>query len=138
MAKGRRSKKKQEKRKIDLAVVGMLITSILLAILIYTNSGYIGEHLSPMLGGIMGFMKYVLPIGTFAIGIYLALDDKEYLYTKLVQYAVFLVAISAVFSIYQISIGTLDASQDFSTVVRQAYELGESNVGGGVIGICVA
>ena len=138
MAKGRRSKKKQEKRKIDLAVVGMLITSILLAILIYTNSGYIGEHLSPMLGGIMGFMKYVLPIGTFAIGIYLALDDKEYLYTKLVQYAVFLVAISAVFSIYQISIGTIDVSQDFSTVVRQAYELGESNVGGGVIGICVA
>ena len=95
MAKGRRSKKKQEKRKIDLAVVGMLITSILLAILIYTNSGYIGEHLSPMLGGIMGFMKYVLPIGTFAIGIYLALDDKEYLYTKLVQYAVFLVFIKS-------------------------------------------
>ncbi len=138
MAKGKRSKKNKSKMKIDIAVVGVIIISILLAILIYTNSGYIGEHLSPMLGGLMGFMKYVLPIGMFAIGIYLALDDKDYLYTKLFQYAIFIIAISAVFSIYQISVGTIDPNLEFGEAVKKSYELGEFNIGGGVIGICVA
>ena len=60
MAKGKRRKtnyrtsnkarRKQNKIDIDLAVVSMIIVSILLAILIYTNSGYIGRVLSPLLG----------------------------------------------------------------------------------------
>ena len=38
-------------------------------ILIYTKSGYLGEHLSPMLGGLIGSIKYIIPIGTFLISI---------------------------------------------------------------------
>ena len=66
MAKrGRRAKK--SKFDINVAVVFLFLISILLAILIYTKSGYIGEHLSPILGGIMGAIKYIIPIGTFLI-----------------------------------------------------------------------
>ena len=89
-SKNTKTRKKQKNIDIDLAVVGMIIISILLVVLIYTNSGYIGQHLSPMLGGIMGWMKYILPIGTFAIAIYLACQTKDYLSPKLVQYAIFL------------------------------------------------
>ena len=49
----------------------MFLISILLAILIYTKSGYIGEHLSPILGGIMGAIKYIIPIGMLFIAIYM-------------------------------------------------------------------
>jgi len=69
MPRGRRSKKKSNK--LDLQVVTLIIASILLGVLIYTNSGYIGEHLSPILGGIMGWIKYIIPVGTFAIAIFL-------------------------------------------------------------------
>ena len=69
MSKGRRSKKKNRKT-LDLQVVSLIIISILLAILIYTKAGYIGETLSPILGGIMGWIKYVIPVGTFAIAIF--------------------------------------------------------------------
>ena len=53
MAKRGRKKKKQQVN-INVVVAVMIIASILLAVLIYTNSGFIGEHLSPFLGGIMG------------------------------------------------------------------------------------
>ena len=58
--RGRKAKK--SKLDINVAVVFMFLISILLAILIYTKSGYIGEHLSPILGGIMGAIKYIIPI----------------------------------------------------------------------------
>ena len=78
MAKRGRRAKKTSKFDINVAVVFMFLISILLAILIYTKSGYIGEHLSPILGGIMGAIKYIIPIGTFLIAIYMTTEDKEY------------------------------------------------------------
>lgn len=136
MPKAKRAKKK--KIDIDLAVVGMIIISILLMVLIYTNSGYIGQHLSPMLGGIMGWIKYILPIGTFAIAIYLACDTKDYLPPKLIQYSIFLLCVAAIMCIYQISKENIDISKNFGQVVKQAYELGEKNIGGGAVGAIVA
>ena len=89
MPRGRRNKKKNRSA-VDLQVVILIVSSILLAVLIYTKSGYIGETLSPILGGIMGWIKYIIPVGTFAIAIFLACDeDKENFTKKIMQYAVF-------------------------------------------------
>ena len=137
MAKrGRRAKK--NRIDINVAVVFMLLISILLAILIYTKSGYIGEHLSPILGGIMGAIKYIIPIGTFLIAIYMTTEDKEYLISKLIQYAIFLVCIATMLSVFQFSKGNLDTNSQFEEVVQQGYELGEIDNGGGAIGTAIA
>ena len=137
MAKrGRRAKK--DKIDVNVAVVVMLLISILLAILIYTKSGYIGEHLSPILGGIMGSIKYIIPVGTFLIAIYMASEDKEYLISKLIQYGIFLVCIATILSVFQFSKGNLDITDEFSEVVEKGYELGELNNGGGAIGTAIA
>lgn len=132
------TRKKQNETRIDLAVVSMIIISILLAVLIYTSSGYIGKTLSPLLGGIMGWMKYILPIGTLAIAINLACEKKETLSPKLVQYGIFLACIAVIMCIYQISTGNIDMNKDFGNVLNQAYNLGEKNIGGGAIGAIVA
>ena len=137
MAKrGRRAKK--NKLDINVAVVFMLLISILLAILIYTKSGYIGEHLSPILGGIMGAIKYIIPIGTFLIAIYMTTEDKEYLISKLIQYGIFLICIATMLSVFQFSNGNIDVNGEFSAVVEKGYELGELNNGVGAIGTAVA
>ncbi len=137
MAKrGRRTKK--NKVDVNVAVVFMILISILLAILIYTKSGYIGEHLSPILGGIMGVIKYIIPVGTFLIAIYMTTEDKEYLVSKLIQYAIFLVCIATMLSVFQFSNGNLNVSNQFEDVVSRGYELGEMNNGGGVIGTAIA
>ena len=138
MAKRTTKKQKQPKISIDVAVVSMLLASVLLAVLIYTQSGVLGERLSPALGGVMGFIKYIIPIGTFAIAIYLAYDKKEYLITKLAQYAVFLVCIAVMLSVFQISAGNISMKNGMNQTVDQAYYLGERNIGGGVIGAVIA
>ncbi len=137
MPRGRRSKKKNRKT-LDLQVVSLIIISILLAILIYTKAGYIGETLSPVLGGIMGWIKYIIPIGTFAIAVFLACDeDKENFMKKILQYAVFLLCITTIITVIQISQGKLDMSEGFEKSVEEAYENGSKNIGGGAVGaIC--
>ena len=137
MAKrGRRAKK--NKIDVNVAVVFMFLISILLAILIYTKSGYIGEHLSPILGGIMGAIKYIIPIGTFLIAIYMTTEDKDYLISKLIQYAIFLVCVATMLSVFQFSNGNININSEFSVAVERGYELGELNNGGGAIGTAVA
>ncbi len=135
--KSTNSRKKKNRIDIDLAVVSMIILSILLAVLIYTSSGYIGKTLSPMLGGIMGWMKYILPVGTFAIAINLACETKDSLSPKLVQYGIFLVCIAVIMCIYQMSIGNIDMNGEFDQVLKQAYDLGQKDIGGGAIGAIV-
>ena len=68
----KRGRKKKKTTNINVIVAVMIIASIVLAVLIYTNSGFIGETLSPFLGGIMGYVKYILPVGVFAMAIYIA------------------------------------------------------------------
>lgn len=65
-------------------------------------------------------MKYIIPIGTFGIAIYLAHDDKKYITSKLIQYIAVLVCIAAVMNIYQISIGSIDPNQEFGKLMRNS------------------
>lgn len=144
MAKAKRAKSKKGTRKskqtnrMDIAVVGLMVVSVLLAVLIYTKAGWIGEHLSPMLGGILGWMKYIVPIGTIAISIYIAIEEKERLTGKLIHYVIFLICIATIMTIFQMSKGNITEKGEFSTVITQAYELGKKNIGGGVIGAILA
>ena len=133
-------RKKKKTSKIDLAVVSLIFISVLLVVLIYTNAGYLGEHLSPALGGIMGWMKYILPIGTLILSIYLVIDseEREYMAQKLTQYVTLLLCIATIMCIYQMSKGIISTDADTSTIVREAYSLGEKNIGGGVVGALIA
>ena len=137
MPRGRRSKKKNRSI-LDLQVVTLMVASILLAVLIYTKAGYIGETLSPVLGGIMGWIKYIIPVGTFAIAIFLACDeDKENFMKKIMQYAVLLLCVTTIMTVIQISQGKLNLDNDFEQAVAEAYNKGTQNIGGGAVGaIC--
>ncbi len=73
-----RTRKKKNNIDKNLVVVVMIITSLLLCVLIYAQSGWIGEHLSPVLGGIMGWIKYIIPIGTLAMAIKIAVDEGDF------------------------------------------------------------
>ena len=137
MAKKRASKRK--KNKIDFSIIGTIVFSILLAVLLYTNSGTLGKTLNEVLGGMLGILRYVLPIGTFAIAIKMACkDEEEYITHKLTQYAALLICIAVIMSIYQISKGALDITGNISQVLKKAYALGSSDIGGGVIGSLAA
>ena len=130
----------RRKNNIDknLAVVIMIIVSLLLCVLIYARSGWMGEHLSPVLGGIMGWIKYIIPIGTFAIAIKMAVDEKDYLSKKVINYIVFVLCITATMVIIEINKGNLSTNLEFSAFLEEAYLLGTQNIGGGAIGATIA
>ena len=51
----------------------------------------------------MGWIKYIIPVGTFAIAIFLACDeDKDNFMKKILQYAVFLLCITTIITVIQI------------------------------------
>ena len=125
MAKKRRYKKKKTvASKADVTVVVLIILSILLAVLIYTKSGVIGIKLNEILGGMLGMVQYILPIGIFVIAIKLASIGSEELNPKLIQYGILLVSLCITFSVFQISAGELQNNKELGEIVKDAYLLG--------------
>ena len=140
MAK-RKYKKRQTKKKnsLDFGVIITLILSALLTVLIYAESGYVGIMLSDFFGGLFGVIKYVLPIGSFAVAIKMACkDDDGYISSKIAQYTLLLVFIAVILSVYEIYNGVINIEQNISEIVRDAYTLGENSMGGGALGTLAA
>ena len=134
MAKRGRKKKKQHVN-INVVVAIMIIASILLAVLIYSNSGFIGEHLSPFLGGIMGYVKYFLPIGVFILAIYIAYQGETSWSKKIVQFCALLLCISVIMNVYEIYQGNIILEgKSLENIINQFFNLGSKGAGGGAIG----
>ena len=134
----RRKKSKKKFLTGDVVIVLLIICSILLAVLIYAETGTVGKMLSPTLGGIMGFIKYLLPIATFGLAIYIACDNKEYLISKFVQCGVLLLSLAIIMTTYQITEGHINQELSFKETVIQGYDLGTKDIGGGAIGTIVS
>ena len=107
--------------------------------MIYTESGYIGIMLSDFFGGMFGIIKYVLPIGSFAVAIKMACkDDDGYISSRIFQYSLLLIFIAVILSVYQICNGQINIEQNISDIVKDAYALGANNIGGGALGTIAA
>lgn len=135
----KRGRKKKKETNLNLLVAGLIMSSIVLGVLIYTNSGTIGEFLSPFLGGIMGYVKYILPIGVFVMAIYIAYQEENNWGAKIIQFSIMLLAIAVIMNVYQISKGNIAfEGEEFQNIVKASYDLGTKNIGGGAIGMIIA
>ena len=125
MAKRGRKKKRDN---ANISIITMVIFSVLLGVLIYNQSGIMGQQISSILSGVMGFIKYIVPIGTFLIAIY-----KSYI--KLFQYALLLVCVAIFMHIVYLPKDVEQFSNGFLDTVTRAYEQGKTDDKvGGVIG----
>ena len=135
----KRGRRKKKETNLNLLVAGLIMSSIVLGVLIYTNSGTIGEFLSPFLGGIMGYVKYILPIGVFVMAIYIAYQEENNWGAKIIQFSIMLLAIAVIMNVYQISKGNIAfEGEEFQNIVKASYDLGTKNIGGGAIGMIIA
>ena len=132
MAKRGRKKKRDN---ANISIITMVIFSVLLGVLIYNQSGIMGQQISSILSGVMGFIKYIVPIGTFLIAIYKLCNKKEDAYIKLFQYALLLVCVAIFMHIVYLPKDVEQFSNGFLDTVTRAYEQGKTdNKVGGVIG----
>lgn len=141
MAGKRKTKKKtsvSKKMDSDIAVILLIILGILSCVIIYGNAGAVGETLGPFLGGCFGIIKYVIPFSIFGAAIAIAKDKGKFIKSKIFQVLLLLGFVSSCFTIYQMSVGNINKSKGFETVVQAAYKLGVLNKGGGTIGAIIA
>ena len=113
MAKRKYKGKRSKSNVPDLGVIITIIFSILLTVLIYAESGYIGIMLSDFFGGMFGILKYILPIGSFAVAIKMACkDDDQYISSRIFQYTLLIIFIAVILSVYQIYNGKINIEQN--------------------------
>ena len=138
MPKKKKSKKKQIKLNSDIKVILLILVGIVLAILIYGNSGYMGNFLNEILGGIMGIFKYIVPIVPFVAAIYMFSKYKNELLAKIIPTSIILLCCSATMTLYQILNNVLEYNIQFQECIDRAFYLGKMNKGGGVIGLLIS
>ena len=142
MANKKRSYKRKSNKKqtpsIDILAVITSVLSIILAIFVYTRSGYVGQALSDILGGMMGWLKFLFPIGILCVSIKVAGDKTESLSGKFAQYALLLICVAIVASIFEFGNGSLSVNEDIQVTMQNAYQIGEQNNGGGALGALAA
>jgi S-DNA-T family DNA segregation ATPase FtsK/SpoIIIE len=127
--------RKKKKDNANISIITMVIFSVLLGVLIYNQSGIMGQQISSILSGVMGFIKYIVPIGTFLIAIYKLCNKKEDAYIKLFQYALLLVCVAIFMHIVYLPKDVEQFSNGFLDTVTRAYEQGKTDDKvGGVIG----
>ena len=134
----KRRKKKNDDIKKNVQITLLIIFSVLLGFLIFSESGLLGQGISTILGGLMSWVKYVLPIGIFILGVYLIFNKSEGLKGKAILYLALLLSIMVIFSVNQFSGGTFGIDRELNDVLDAAYELGIKNIGGGLLGTLIA
>ena len=134
----KRRKKKNDDIKKNVQITLLIIFSVLLGFLIFSESGLLGQGISTILGGLMSWVKYVLPIGIFILGVYLIFSKSEGLKGKAILYLALLLSIMVIFSVNQFSGGTFGIDRELNDVLNAAYELGTKNIGGGLLGTLIA
>ena len=136
--KRKNTSKKINRLSPEMVIIIMIITGIMLGVLIYTNAGQIGSAINPLLGGLVGIIKYIIPVGFIVTGISLMREDSNYVTSKITQFVIFLMCITVVMHINQISKSNFAYNATFEEVVGEAYKLGTANNGGGAIGAIIA
>ena len=137
-------KKKKQSKKIglkmnsDMTIVLLILVGIILAILMYGNSGYMGSLFNEILGGLFGVFKYIVPIIPFVASVYMVSNNKESLKSKLIPISIILLCCSTTMTLYQILNNALEYNVSFTEVIDRAYYLGKLNRGGGVLGGIIA
>lgn len=140
MAKKKKSKnkKKQLKLNTDMKVILLILLGIILAVLIYGNSGYVGNFLNEILGGMVGIFKYAVPVIPFISAIYMVSNNKEEMLSKIIPTSIIVLCCLATMTLYQILNNALEYNIQFSEIIDRAFYLGKWNKGGGIIGLLIA
>lgn len=140
---GRKRKKKTPVKSFssispEMAIILMLLIGVMLGVLIYTGAGQVGAFLSPLFGGLVGIIKYVIPVGIIITALSLIREESSYVTTKLTQFIIFIICITTMMHINQFSKMNIANNATFDEIVNEAYRIGTMNQGGGAIGAIVA
>lgn len=132
------ARRKKNKKNIDAIFIILLISSVISAIIIYLKTGYIGEVISPIIGGILGPVKYVLPVGIFFLAIATAKEEKKSYTSRIIQFLLIITILCSLLTILEVSKENISVDSKAINIISDSYELGRVGIAGGAVGAVVA
>lgn len=136
----KRSTKKSTKNNLEkeLKFVFGLILGILFTVIIYGKSGVLNKEFEPILSGILGPMKYILPVGILYFTLSDVVKEEAETNSRLKLFMLVILLLCSLLMIYNISKFKINVNLPFDVLVRECFNLGKRGHGGGAVGALIA
>ena len=105
--------------KVDLT----LMVLILFTLVIYGKGGDLHRILDPVISGIFGPIKYIIPVGSFLLCVSIFKEDKKKHFNSILKYSIIIILIASLFSMYHIGKGDIPTNGKFENILDIGYRL---------------
>ena len=117
------SNPKKSVSKVDITLMVLILFTLVISIVIYGKGGDLHRILDPVISGIFGPIKYIIPVGSFLLCVSIFKEDKKKHFNSILKYSIIIILIASLFSMYHIGKGDIPANGNFENVLDIGYRL---------------
>ena len=117
------SNPKKSVSKVDITLMVLILFTLIISIVIYGKGGDLHRILDPVISGIFGPIKYIIPVGSFLLCVSIFKEDKKKHFNSILKYSVIIILIASLFSMYHIGKGDIPTNGKFENILDIGYRL---------------
>ena len=117
------SNSKKSVSKVDVTLMLLIEFTVIISIVIYGKGGDLHRILDPVISGIFGPIKYIIPVGSFLLCVSIFKEDKKKHFNSILKYSIIIILIASLFSMYHIGKGDIPIAGKFDNILDIGYRL---------------
>ena len=117
------SNSKKSVSKVDVTLMLLIVFTVIISIVIYGKGGDLHRILDPVISGIFGPIKYIIPVGSFLLCVSIFKEDKKKHFNSILKYSIIIILIASLFSMYHIGKGDIPIAGKFDKILDIGYRL---------------
>ena len=117
------SNPKKSVSKVDITLMVLILFTLVISIVIYGKGGDLHRILDPVISGIFGPIKYIIPVGSFLLCVSIFKEDKKKHFNSILKYSIIIILIASLFSMYHIGKGDIPTNGRFENILDIGYRL---------------
>ena len=117
------SNPKKSVSKVDITLMVLILFTLVISIVIYGKGGDLHRILDPVISGIFGPIKYIIPVGSFLLCVSIFKEDKKKHFNSILKYSIIIILIASLFSMYHIGKGDIPIAGKFDNILDIGYRL---------------
>ena len=117
------SNSKKSVSKVDVTLMLLIVFTVIISIVIYGKGGDLHRILDPVISGIFGPIKYIIPVGSFLLCVSIFKEDKKKHFNSILKYSIIIILIASLFSMYHIGKGDIPTNGKFENILDIGYRL---------------
>ena len=117
------SNSKKSVSKVDVTLMLLIVFTVIISIVIYGKGGDLHRILDPVISGIFGPIKYIIPVGSFLLCVSIFKEDKKKHFNSILKYSIIIILIASLFSMYHRGKGDIPIAGKFDNILDIGYRL---------------